>query len=432
MKRLLASPFLLGLFFLVGCSSKEPLPGTREELVIAEMREGKIADELDSSPVIPEPEKNNSECPQAFFNASHCYPPLKFSLSPLEVWSSDLDFESSKSVIMTAAPVIADGKIFCIDAGGIVYALDRKTGERLWRMSTTIIGKDGQIGGAIAYDNGRLIVTSSFSECFALDAKSGEILWRIKLPAACKGDGITVSSGKAFISCSNSSLQAVDVNSGKILWSHSGMVSDATYIGNSGAAVVDGVVYLTYPSGEVYALLEETGAVIWDAMMSKFSLTNVSRAFAHPRACPIVKDGIVYISAANAQTSAFDVKTGKPIWKSDFGSVQTPIVSGNSIFIFNARSELVCLNKENGKKRWSRQLTSDEEHISDWHGMLLLKDNLLVISPRGRLMFVSIYDGKIVRTTDIEDGGDGISVNPAIADGTMYLLMNEGKILAYR
>ncbi|MDR3186859.1 MAG: PQQ-binding-like beta-propeller repeat protein [Holosporaceae bacterium] len=431
MKRFPTLGFMLSLL-LVGCSSKEPLTGTREELVIAEIGDGKISSEFDASPVALDAEKYNGEYPQAFFDASHCYSPMKFSLSPAEIWSSSLDFESSGSIIMTAAPVIADGTVFCVDAGGIVYAIDQKTGRRLWRVSTTIVGKDGQIGGAIAYGGGRIIATSSFSECFALDAKDGKILWRIKLPATCKGDGITIANGKAFISCSNSSLQVVDISNGKVLWSHSGMVSDATYIGSSGAAVVDGVVYLTYPSGEVYALLEETGAVIWDAMMSKFSLTNVSRAFAHPRACPVLKNGVAYISAANSQTSAFDAKTGKLIWKNDFGSVQTPIVSGNSIFIFNTKSELVCLNRENGKKRWSTRLAEEEEHISDWHGMLLLKDNLLMISPRGRLTFVSVYDGKVGKIMDMDDGGDGISVNPVIADGTMYLLMNEGKISAYR
>ncbi|MDR1375299.1 MAG: PQQ-binding-like beta-propeller repeat protein [Holosporaceae bacterium] len=429
MKHLSALAVVLSLLFLGGCSSKETLLGAREELIVAEMGEEEILNKLDTSPVISDPSKDNDDYPQAFFNAAHCYAPLKLSLSPTKVWSSSLDFESSQFIIMTATPVIADGKVFCIDAGGIIYALNQKTGERLWRVSTTIVGKDGQIGGAIAYNAGRIIATSSFSECFALDAESGKILWRIKLPAACKGDGITISNKKAFISCSNSSLQVVDISSGKILWSHSGMVSDSTYIGSSGAAVVDGVVYLSYPSGEVYALLEETGAAIWDAMTSKFSLTNVSRAFAHPRACSVVNDGVVYISAANGQTSAFNAKTGKLIWKNDFGSAQTPIVSGNSIFIFNAKSELVCLNKENGRKRWNTLLTADEEHISDWYGMALLKDNLLMISPLGRMMFVSIYDGKVKKVLDLDDG---VSVNPAIADGAIYLLMNEGSVSAYR
>ncbi|MDR1560952.1 MAG: PQQ-binding-like beta-propeller repeat protein [Holosporaceae bacterium] len=419
------------LLFLVSCSSKERIKGVREELVVAEANED-IINGLDTSKVIIDSSVKNREYCQPFLNASHYYSPMRFSTSPLEKWSSKIDFEVTGSLKTTASPVIAEGKVFCIDAAGVVYAFNRKNGERLWRTSTTVVGKDGQIGGAIAYDNGRVIVTSSFSECFLLDSQTGKIIWRIKLPAPCKGDGITIFNKKAFLMCSNSSLQAIDIGCGKILWSHSGMIADSTYIGSSGAAVDNGVIYLAYPSGEVYALLIENGATIWSSVMSKFSLTNASHAFSHPRACPIVKDGVVYVVAASGQTVAFDAKTGKVLWRNDFGSVQTPVVSGNSIFVFNSKSEVACLNKENGKRRWSKKLTLDEDHISDWYGMLLIDDYLAMLSPKGYMTFVSVYDGKIKKTIDINDGDDGISVNPVVADGVMYILLDCGRIVAYR
>ncbi|MDR2766230.1 MAG: PQQ-like beta-propeller repeat protein [Holosporaceae bacterium] len=429
MKQVPVSIFLC--LVLAACSSKDPIPGVREELAVAEVGEW-IAADVDKTPVAVDEEKENADYPQAFHNATHCYPPVKFSLSPTEIWQSSVDFESSRSVRMMAAPVAADGRVFCIDAGGVVYAFNQKNGKQLWRRSTTIVEKDGQIGGAIAYAAGRVVVTSSFSECFLLDAKDGKILWRVKLPAPSKGDGITVLNGKAFIICSNSSLQVVNLADGRVLWSHSGMVSDSSYIGDSAVAIDDGVVYAVYPSGEIYALLEETGAVIWDAMMSKFSLTNVAHAFSHLRACPVLKDGVLYVVAANGQTAAFDAKSGKLHWKSSCGGLQTPVVSGDSIFVFNCQSELLCLNRHTGKKRWERKLTSVVEEISDWCGMLLLKDHLLLVTPQGKLMYVSVRDGRIKKTLPLDDSGYGVSMNPVVANGTMYLLLNCGKIVAYR
>jgi outer membrane protein assembly factor BamB len=423
--------FILGTI-LAGCSSKDSIKGKREELVISDYDEDMIKN-IDHTPVIADSaEENNPEFTQPHFNSEHCCSPLKFSLSPKEIWSAKLDFESSESIKMTASPIVAEGKVFCADAAGIVYAFDQKTGMRLWRKSTTLVGKDGQIGNAVAFDNGRLIVTSSFGEGFCFDAKNGTILWRIKLPAPCKGDGIAVRNGKAFIMCSNSSLHCIDINTGKTLWSHSGMMTDSTFIGSSAVAVSDGVVCFAYPSGEVFALLEETGAVVWDAMLSKFSLTDAAQAFSHPRACPVLKDGVVYLSAANEQTSAFDVKTGKMLWKSDFGSVQTPIVSGNSIFIFNPKSELVCLNKNTGRRRWIKKLTKEENKITDWSGMILVKDHVAVLSPHGYLQFVSVYNGEIKKTISFGNDEFGITVNPVIADNVMYILANSGKITAYR
>ncbi|MDR0632056.1 MAG: PQQ-binding-like beta-propeller repeat protein [Holosporaceae bacterium] len=422
---------ILGIM-LSGCSSKEPLKGHREELIVSEFDEEMIRD-TDRSPVAVESfENNNPEFVQAHFNSSHCYAPLKFSCSPSELWRNALDFEATKSIKMTASPVVAEGKVFCIDAAGIVYAFDKNTGKKLWRISTTVVGKDGQIGGAIAYDNGKLVITSSFAEGFGIDAGDGKIIWRIKLPSSCKGDGITIRNGKAFIMCGNSSLHCIDICSGKILWSHSGMAADSAFLGSCSAAVDDGVVYFAYPSGEVFALLEETGSVVWDAMLSKFSLTNAADAFSHPRACPVVKDGVVYFVAANRQTSAFNTKDGKLLWKSDFGGVQTPIVSGNSIFVFNSKSEVACLNKDTGQKRWLKKLTRKDDDVADWYGMILIKDHLVMISPGGYMFFISAYDGKIKRIIELDDEDDGISVNPAIADGIMYVPMNCGRIIAYR
>jgi outer membrane protein assembly factor BamB len=429
MNRVIYVSFLL--LFLVGCSSKEPLLGTREELIVAEANES-ISTESDTTPVIIDTDVENSEYPQQFLKASHCYAPLKFSISPKKIWSEKIDFEVSDAIKTTAAPIIAEGKVFCADAAGIIYAFDHRSGKKLWRTSTTIVGKDGQIGCAMAYDSGRIIVSSSFSECFSLDSQNGKVQWRIKLPAACKGDGITIQNGKALVMCSNSSLHAIDIRNGKTLWSHSGMIADATYIGSASVAVDDEAIYLAYPSGEVFALLIENGAVIWEAMMSKFSLVNASLALFHPRACPVVKDGVVYVVTANGQTSAFNTKTGKQIWKSDFGGIQTPIVSGNSIFLFNSKSEIVCLNKSTGRKRWSQRLTSDTEQISDWYGMLLINDHLLMISPKGQMIFVSIYDGKVKKIIEIDDGDKGISVNPSIANSIAYILLDCGKIAAYK
>jgi outer membrane protein assembly factor BamB len=408
------------------------LKGKREELIVSEYDEDMIKT-VDQSPVIINSvEENNLEFTQPHFNPEHCHAPLKFSLSPRKIWSSKLDFETSESIKMTAAPIVAEGKVFCIDAAGIVYAFNQKTGARLWRKSTTLVGKDGQIGGAIAYDAGRLIVTSSFAEGFSLDAKDGKILWRIKLPAACKGDGITIHNGKAFLMCGNSSLHCINLDDGKTLWSHSGMLTDSTFIGSSSVAISDGIVCFAYPSGEVFALLEETGTVIWDAMLSKFSLTNAARAFSHPRACPVINDGVLYLTAANEQTTAFDTKSGKLLWKSDFGGVQTPIVTGNSIFIFNPKSELVCLNKDTGHKRWVKKLTRKENELTDWSGMVLVKDYILVFSPGGYVQFVSVYDGKIKKTISIDGGGSGISVNPIIASGVMYVPIDDGRLVAYQ
>jgi outer membrane protein assembly factor BamB len=298
-------------------------------------------------------------------------------------------------------------------------------------MSTTIIEKDGQIGGAIAYDQGKLIVTSSFSECFCLDAKNGKIIWRIKLPAPAKGDGITVYQGKAFILCQNCSLQVIDISSGKISWAHSGILVGSTFLGSASVAIADDTVFVAYPFGEIFALAANSGNVLWDATFPKHFAIGSAKIFTHPRACPVVCDGIVYFVAANGKTVAYEIKTGYPLWSSNYGGIQTPILSGDSMFLLNATGELLCLNNKTGKLRWSRKLILDNSgKISDWYGQILIRDHILVVSREGNVFIVSVYDGKIKKTAKIAAGE--IAANPVIADAIMYLLLDSGAIAAYR
>jgi outer membrane protein assembly factor BamB len=430
---LLSSGFGLILSLLVvGCSEeKVKLSGRREPLLVSEMHAIET-ENLDSTPVIVGQQLlMNSSYPQPHFNVTHCHDPLKFSLTPSIMWSSNLDYESHMFFKAIAAPVVAEGRVFCMDAGGLVYALDGTTGKRLWSMSTTIKGKDGQIGGAIAHDQGKLIVTSSFAECFCLDAKSGKILWRLKLPAPSKGDGISIYQGKAFILCQNGSLQVVNISSGEILWAHSGVFVESTLIGSASVAIADDTVFVAYPFGEIFALRSDTGYVKWDANFQKYFTMSAAKAFSHPRACPVVYDGIVYFIAANGQTVAYETKTGYPIWNNNYGGIQTPILSGNSMFLLNANGELLCLNNKTGKLRWSRKLSLDNSgKISEWYGQILVKDHILVISQEGDLFFVSIHDGKVKKIKRIVEGK--VVANPVIANAILYLLLENGGVAAYR
>ena len=230
--------------------------------------------------------------------------------------------------------------------------------------------------------------------------------------------------------CNNSRMQVLDIRTGKTLWSHSGLKADSTFIGSSGVAVSDGIAYLAYPSGEIYALLEDTGSLAWSATLSKYSLTNAAQTIPHPRACPVVKGNLVYFVSSNGQTVALNKTTGDTVWRSEFGSVQTPSVSGNSVFVIDAQAGLVCLNSLNGKVRWSTNLTlNDKDHLYSWYGQLLTKDHVILLSPAGNLIYVSVKTGKIERVIKLNEN---IYVNPVVTNGEMFILCDSGKVKAYK
>lgn len=404
---------------LMGCSSKERLQGERKDILLSEYQ----SSEKDNSPAILDPTT------VTLGNT--------FELK----WIGSMDVGSSKSIKMTSPVVVAGNKVFSVDAGGLVYAFDAQTGNLIWKRTTTIKGKDGQIGGAIAYSNGKLIVTSSFAEAFAFNANNGELIWRIKLPACCKGEGITIDNNKVYLLCDNSSLQVVDIKDGNLLWSHSGMMMDTTYMGGSRAIVKNAVVYLAYPSGEVFAL-SENGASIWSSTLSKFSFVNAGESFSHPVACPIISGNLVYFTNSNQQITAFDTMTGNVVWKRDFGGTETPLVSGNSIFILDSLKGITCLNKDNGKIRWTRNLningTEDygwfwqNKQITEWMGPIQTNKGILIMASNGSLITLSEKDGSVVSRQRIDDFGENSPARPVVIKDMIYFITNDGGVLAFK
>lgn len=419
----LTTAFLL----LMGCSSKEKIAGQREPVLEVGFKDNSMI--KDYYPVIVDPVTFNSTCTQPCYTQSHAYAPLM--LEPTENFSSilnvSLDYPSSTRTKMLAAPIIAEGKVFLVDAGGIVYALDQKSGQRLWRASATLEGKEGQLGCATAYHNGKFIVSSSFGEALAFDAKDGKVLWRVKLAAVCRGEGITIYKDRAYLLCSDSSLQVLSLDDGHLLWSHMGVMPDSAFIGSAAVAISDNIIYAAYPSGEVYAL-DANGKVLWDLMLSKYSVTDASYAMIHPRACPVVYKNLVYFVTANHQITALDKHTGKKIWEKNLGGTSTPLVTGNSVFLFNAPNEVVCLNFKTGALKWQTQLENTVESL-ERYGLILVKDYVLAVSPLGKIYFISISDGKVKKVVNTDRQ---VTVNPVVADGALYLLSDDAELNVYK
>ena len=429
MKKRTAVSLSVIALLLVGCSSKKTLPGDRVDILFHEDSDQREILRDGSNVEISAAIKNN-DCVQSGYNASHVYAPVVISSALKKLWSANFDFESTKDLKVLSSPIVANEKVCCLDAGGILYAFDKSSGKLLWRKSTTIRGKDGQVGGSLAYVDGKIITSSSFAEAMAFDADSGEMLWRIKLSSPCKGDGITVSNGKAYVLCDNSTLHVIDVKNGKICWSHSGMNVNTTFVGSAAVAVKDGVAYVAYPSGEIFALLEN-GGELWSATMSKFSFVDAMQSFSHPRANVVACDNLVYVTNVNKQLIAYDSRSGTMKWKKNFGGFASPVVSGNSLFVLNEDSEIICYNKDSGARRWISSLSVMGDNIT-WNGLILTSEGLAAVSDSGKLVFVSFDDGQIKKTIRLDGAKSGVSVSPVVADEILYVPTDSGKLVAYK
>ncbi len=64
-----------------------------------------------------------------------------------------------------------------------------------------------------------------------------------------------------------------------------------------------------------------------------------------------------------------------------------------------------------------------------WEGPILASGRLVLVNSEGQLVSVSPLDGTVQSTTDI---GEAVYVPMAVADNTLYILSEDGRLSAYR
>jgi quinohemoprotein ethanol dehydrogenase len=96
-------------------------------------------------------------------------------------WSYDLQTTFG----LEATPVVVDGVMYASAPGGIVHALDARSGNRLWmfdpKIDSSITRKVccGIVSRGLAVSKGRVFVGALDGRLFALDARTGSPLWHV-------------------------------------------------------------------------------------------------------------------------------------------------------------------------------------------------------------------------------------------------------------
>jgi outer membrane protein assembly factor BamB len=352
-----------------------------------------------------------------------------------------------------APPVIGEGKVFGMGSQLDVVAIDEKTGAPIWQQSvlatyrepntslTRFFGfgdkpadiEDG-FGGGIAYEDGRLFVTTGFGEILALSAQSGEILWRVQnnVPFS---NAPTVRKGRVYVVSQDSRLQVLSSEDGTRTWEHLAITEQASILAASSPAVSDQVVVAGFSSGEVVALNNINGSVIWsDSLSSRATQVTPLSELNAIVGRPVIDRDRVFVTSHGGRTAAIDLRSGERLWTADVGSIETPWVVGDFILLMSLDGDLICLSREQGRVRWVAALggyedPDDREDRIRWAGPVVAGGKVLVVSSDGRLVPVDPSNGAIGETIELDDS---VSVPPIIANGTLFVLTDEGTLVARR
>jgi len=161
---------------IISSEDKEEIPGERISVMALERK-------LEADPrlaslevVLPRPYVNE-DWPQPGGYADNAMHHLQASGSLDVLWSSNAGSGSSSSTELATALVAAAGQVYVLDTETVVRAFNSTTGDEAWETELAPEEEDADEGrgGGVAFESGRLFVTTGFGEAIALDAASGEV-----------------------------------------------------------------------------------------------------------------------------------------------------------------------------------------------------------------------------------------------------------------
>lgn len=369
--------------------------------------------------------------------------PLGFDVA----WSVDIGESTSADSAITATPIIADGKVFTLDAAANVHAFDLATGGEVWGSGLapadapsdfyffSSAGDSPQegYGGGMAYADGRLFVATGFRELVALDARTGGRLWSKKVETPFH-TAPTVRDGRVYTMNRDNRAWALDAATGAEIWSHEVFGETGSILASASPAANSELVIMPYTNGDLYALRANNGRPLWSDSLTRTGVGDTLSSINDIAGRPVIDGFTVYAVSHAGRMVAIDTRSGERKWTRNIAGVQTPVVAGDYLFVVSVDGVLYALDKATGRIAWDTYLGrwQDEEDREDtvaWSGPLLAQGHLILLSTDGRMVSVAAATGAVEQTSFLNAGS---IIAPNTASGMLFILNDDGELTAYR
>ena len=436
-RSLLRMASLLPLAALPGCSTledlfestKPPIPGNREA-VMATTR-GMQADPTFRQPVNLPPPVLNADWPQSGGNPAHVMGNLQLG-DLRHAWRRSIGEGGGYRQKITAAPVVAGGRVFTMDSDGAVSAFDLANGNRHWNTDTQPKrDRSTNVGGGLAAVGGMVFASTGRGEILAINAADGKIAWRSPLDTPARS-APTVADNRVFVSTLDDRMLAFSASDGKRLWNYQATSAATSVLGEPAPAYSDGLVIGGFGSGDLVVLRADSGTLAWSdslaAARGRTSLADLSAI----RALPVISDNVVYAIGVGGLLLALALRSGRRLGAREASGQHKAWLAGDWLFVLTQEQVLACLNKADGRVRWLSQLPryANVEKSRDaifWTGPLLGGQYLYLAGSTEKLIAVNPATGDVLGTQDLPDN---VSVSLVAASGKLLIVTDDGTLSA--
>ncbi len=249
-----------------------------------------------------------------------------------KVWSFKVD------IGFVAAAAVRDGRVFAGDSDGIFYCWSAKDGKLVWKHET-----GAEINSSPNFYKDSVLVGSQDGSLYRFKADDGKVLWQYTIKAS---GGIqcspTLAGDRCFVCGCDGMLHIIDVEKGNSVAMLT--IGDPTL---STAAIQGDFVYFGNEGASFYCVDWRKPKIVW-------TYQHPQRQLAY-RSSAAVTDETVIVGGRDKIVHGLDRANGNELWSFPTrGKVDSsPVLVGSRVFVGSDDGRLYALDVKSGKELWS-------------------------------------------------------------------------------
>lgn len=335
------------------------------------------------------------------------------------LWRKDVG-SGTDGQLLHLKPKPLDNRLYVAEASGQVEAFDAQTGRTIWQADV-----QAPISGGPGAGDGLVLVGTSDAEVIALDQNNGQLRWRARVSSEVLSTP-AVASERVIIRTIDGKIIGLDARNGKEVWRYEREIPVLTLRG-TGSPVISGTNVLCGMAGGKLLMLDiRSGQVIWDATISIPAGRSELERLADIDGDPVVLDGAVYVATYQGDIAAVSEYSGTLLWRRKFSSYSGMAADRRNLYASDAEGSLWAMNAETGASLW-RIPVFKNRRLSD---VAVVNDVVAVGDYEGYIHFVSADDGKQIGRTRV--GKAPITKGLASLRGLLFVQGDAGDLEAMR
>lgn len=332
----------------------------------------------------------------------------------------DEDFEGADGAQLKLPPIYKSGVLYLAEPSGEVFAIDAKSGDTIWQVDT-----ESPLSGGPGVGDGLLALGTMEAEMIVLNSADGTERWRkrvgsevLSVPA--------IAGGYIVCRTGDGGVAAYAADSGERRWLYDRSVPVLSLRGDSSPVVSNSLVVAGFAGGKLVGLTLEAGVVAWEASISapqgRTELERVVDIDAEPK----LVEGTAYVSAFQGDVAAVSESSGVVLWRHDISSHAGLDASWRQLFVTDDDDHVWSLDATNGATLWQQKAL----HARLLTAPAIVGDYLVVGDLDGYVHWLSQEDGH--QMARIKVGGDAIRYQPLVIDEQVYILDEGGTLTALK